>query len=202
MRTIRVWGILAVFVLTLQGQEISSLFTDVKAHQVGDVLSVIIAERANASRESKSNSQLNSEIGVNAGSKGNIADFLPIFGGSGSFKSKHNGQDATAQADRLTGRLSVRIVEKTENGLFKIKGERKLNVNGEENLMKLEGYVRPRDITSANTVFSYNIADARITYRKTGIGQSFLKTKTLTKWFTFAVAGLMVAASTGYFVFK
>jgi flagellar L-ring protein precursor FlgH len=202
MKTLRIWGFLAFFVLAAHGQEISSLFTDVKAHQVGDVISVIIAERANASRESKSSSQLNSEIGVNAGSKGNIADFLPVFGGSGSFKSKHNGQDGTSQADRLSGRLSVRIVEKTENGLFKIKGERKLNVNGEENLMKLEGYVRPRDITSANTVFSYNIADARITYRKTGIGQSFLKTKTLTKWFTFAVAGLMVAASTGYFVFK
>lgn len=183
-------------------QSLTSLYTDIKAHQVGDVLSVIVAERTNANRESKSTSQLNSEIGMEAGSKGNIADFLPIFGGSGSFKSKHNGQDGTSQADRLTGRLSVRIVKKLDNGMFEIKGERKLNVNGEENLMKLHGFVRPRDISSANTVYSYNIADAQITYRKTGLGQSIIKTKSIVKFITFSLAGLMVAASTGYFMFK
>lgn len=186
----------------LMAQAIPSLYSDIKAHQVGDVLSVIIVENANASRQSKSNSKLSSEIGMDAKSSGNIADFLPVFGGSGSFNSKHQGEDGTAQSDRLTGRISVRIVEQTENGMFKIQGERKLNVNGEENLMKLEGFVRPRDITSANTVYSYNIADARITYRKSGLGQSFLKTRTITKVVSFALAGLMVAASTGYFVFK
>ncbi|HHE54156.1 MAG TPA: flagellar basal body L-ring protein FlgH [Caldithrix abyssi] len=183
-------------------QAIPSLYSDIKAHQVGDVLSVIIVENANASRQSKSNSKLSSEIGMDAKSSGNIADFLPVFGGSGSFNSKHQGEDGTAQSDRLTGRISVRIVEQTENGMLKIQGERKLNVNGEENLMKLEGFVRPRDITSSNTVYSYNIADARITYRKSGLGQSFLKTRTITKVLSFALAGLMVAASTGYFVFK
>ncbi len=186
----------------LGAQDIASLYTDIKAHQVGDVLSVILVERSNASRESKSNSQLNSQIGMQAGSKGNITDFLPVFGGSGSFNSKHNGQDNTSQSDRLTGRMAVRIVEKADNGMLKIKGERKLNVNGEENLMKLEGYVRPRDITSANTVYSYNIADARITYRKTGFGQSFIKTKSVVKMITFSLASLMVAASAGYFMFK
>lgn len=201
----KIVNVLLVFLLgftLVRAQDITSLYTDIKAHQVGDVLSVILVERSNASRESKSNSQLNSEIGMEAGSKGNIADFLPVFGGSGSFKSKHNGQDNTSQSDRLTGRMAVRIVEKADNGMLKIKGERKLNVNGEENLMKLEGYVRPRDITSANTVYSYNIADARITYRKTGLGQSFIKTKSIVKFITFSLAGLMVAASTGYFMFK
>ncbi len=200
--------LMIIFLTVLMGfqlsvaQDIASLYTDIKAHQVGDVISVILVERSNASRESKSNSQLNSQINMEAGSKGNIADFLPVFGGSGSFNSKHNGQDNTAQSDRLTGRLAVRIVEKADNGMFKIKGERKLNVNGEENLMKLEGFVRPRDISSANTVFSYNIADAHITYRKTGLGQSILKTKSIVKFITFSLAGLMVAASTGYFMFK
>ncbi|NOX90054.1 MAG: flagellar basal body L-ring protein FlgH [Calditrichaeota bacterium] len=199
-----IYSMLMIFIWTfiLSAQQLQSLYSDIKAYRVGDVLSVIIVENANASRQSKSSSQLNSEVGIDAKSGGNIADFLPVFGGSGGFSSKHQGQDGTSQSDRLTGRLSVRIVEQTENGMFKIKGERKLNVNGEENLMKLEGFVRARDITSANTIYSYNIADARITYRKTGITQSFLKTRAITKIFTFAVAGLMVAASTGYFIFK
>ncbi|WP_457566496.1 flagellar basal body L-ring protein FlgH [Caldithrix abyssi] len=193
--------VLAVSALSF-AQAIPSLYSDIKAHHVGDVLSVIIVENANASRQSKSNSKLNSEIGMNAKSSGNIADFLPVFGGSGGFQSRHQGEDGTSQSDRLSGRISVRIVEQTENGMFKIKGERKLNVNGEENLMKLEGYVRPRDISSANTVYSYLIADARITYRKTGIGHKFIQTRTVTKILSFALAGIMVAASAGYFAFK
>ncbi len=197
-------GILFVLMLVgaLSAQQIPSLYTDIKAHQVGDVLSVIVVEKADASRQSRSKSSLNSQIGMDAKSSGNIANFLPVFGGSGSFNSKNQGEDGQSQSDRLTGRISVRIVEKTESGMFKIQGERKLNVNGEENLMKLEGYVRPRDITASNTVYSYNIADARITYRKSGLTHGFIKTRTVTKMITFALAGLMVAASTGYFVFK
>ncbi len=198
----KVFVFILIGTLLASAQTITSLYSDIKAHQVGDVLSVIIVEKANATRQSKSNSKLRSETGVEAKSSGNIADFLPVFGGSGSFDSKHQDEDGSAQSDRLTGRISVRIVEKTENGMLKIKGERKLNINGEENLMKLEGFVRPRDITAANTVYSYNIADAKITYRKSGLGQSYIKTRTVTKVLSFALAGLMVAASAGYFVFK
>ncbi len=198
----KVFVFILIGTLLASAQTITSLYSDIKAHQVGDVLSVIIVEKANATRQSKSNSKLRSETGVEAKSSGNIADFLPVFGGSGSFDSKHQDEDGSAQSDRLTGRISVRIVEKTENGMLKIKGERKLNINGEENLMKLEGFVRPRDITATNTVYSYNIADAKITYRKSGLGQSYIKTRTVTKVLSFALAGLMVAASAGYFVFK
>jgi len=35
--------------------------------------------------------------------------------------------------------------------------------------MVLEGYIRARDISANNQVFSYNVADAQITYKKGGI---------------------------------
>ena len=180
----------------------SSLFSDIKAHQVGDVLSVIIMENANASRETKSKSRSSSEAGIEAGSKGNIANFLPVFGGNGKINSDYSGEDGTQQNDRITGRITVRIVERMPNGTFKIKGEREIGVNGKENLMKLEGYVRPRDITTENTVYSYNVADAKIIYRKSGIKNAILGPGTTTKFFTWILGGLMVAASAGYFAFK
>lgn len=184
------------------GQNAGSLFTDIKAGNVGDVLSVIIVETANASRESKSNNSSKSDMDLDAGAKGNVASVLPSFGASSSLSSSYNGSDGTEQKERLTGRITVRIIEKTEGGMFKIKGERKLGVNGEENLMRLEGLVRPRDITTENTIYSYNIADAKITYRKSGIMNSFIKPGTFSKIFTWLIGGVMVAAATGYFVFN
>lgn len=188
---------------TLGGaQTVPSLFSDIKAREVGDVLSVIIVENANASRESNANSATRTGFDVNAGTSGNLADFLPVFGGSSDMATTADNKDQTAQKERLTGRISVRIVEKTPSGMLKIMGERKLGVNGEDNLMQLEGYVRQRDITTANTIFSYNIADAKITYRKSGITNRFLKPGTMSKLFTYLIGGVMVAAGAGYFAFK
>lgn len=184
----------------LQAQ--TSLFTDMKARQVGDVLTVIIVENANASRVSKSNSSSATDVKLDAAAKGNVANFLPVFGGSSSMGSNYKGQDGTEQNDRLQGKISVRIIEKTANGVFKVKGERKLGVNGTDNLMRLEGYVRPRDITTENTVYSYNVAEAKITYRKGGLTDGFISPGTTAKVFTWLIGGLTVAAATGYFVFK
>lgn len=183
-------------------QAIGSLYADIKASEVGDVLTVIIVESANASRESKSKSQSRAEMQAGASASGNLADFLPLFGGGSNISSNYAGSDGTEQRDRLTGRITVRIVEKTESGMFKIKGERKLGVNSEENLMQLEGYVRPKDINTDNSILSYNIADAKITYRKSGITNKLLGQGTLSKAFTWIVGGLMVAAGAGYFAFK
>lgn len=195
-------GLICGLLQSALAQSIGSLYADIKASEVGDVLTVIIVESANASRESKSKSQSKAEMQAGASASGNLADFLPLFGGGSNISSNYAGSDGTEQRDRLTGRITVRIVEKTESGMFKIKGERKLGVNSEENLMQLEGYVRPKDINTDNSIFSYNIADAKITYRKSGITNKLLGQGTLSKTFTWIVGGLMIAAGAGYFAFK
>jgi len=179
-----------------------SLFSDMKAAVVGDVLSVIIAESANAVQNSKSTSSSANDMNLNAAASGNVANFLPVFGGSSSIGSSYKGQDGTQQNDRLTGRISVKIIEVTGNGTFKVKGERKMGVNGTDNLMRLEGIVRARDITTENTVYSFNVADMKITYRDGGLTDGLLSKGTTGKVFTWLLGGLMVAAATGYFAFN
>ncbi|HGY55151.1 MAG TPA: flagellar basal body L-ring protein FlgH [Caldithrix abyssi] len=191
-----------IAVTPLIGQVAGSLYSDVKARQVGDVISVIIMETTSGSRESKSKSNSKSGMEVGASSSGNVMSFLPTFGGSGNLESNFTGSDGSEQKERLMGRLSVRIVEKTDNGMFKIEGERALAVNGEENIMALEGYVRPRDISHNNTVYSYQIADAEITYRKAGLDNRLFSDGTFPKLITWTIGGLMVAAALGYFAFQ
>jgi len=162
--------ILAILIALLSTQSYSqSLYGDIKAREIGDVLSVIISESANATRASSSSSSSNTQIDANAGTSGNLTDFLPLFGANAALSNSYNGDDDSNQKERLSGRITVRITEKTPGGMYRIAGERNLNVNGEENMMVLEGYIRARDISANNQVFSYNVADAQITYKKGGI---------------------------------
>jgi len=146
-----------------------SMFTDIKAHDIGDVITVLIAEMSNASRESSANISSSSALGADGSVSGNLSSFIPLFGMSTNVSEGHNDDEGTSQTEMVTGKITATIMEKDPNGLLKIEGSRKVNVNGETNIMEISGFVRDRDITSQNTVYSYYIANADITYKKTGL---------------------------------
>ena len=146
-----------------------SMFTDIKAHEIGDFITVLIAEMSNASRESSANISSSSALGADGSVSGNLSSFIPLFGMSTNVSEGHNDDEGTSQTEMVTGKITATIMEKDPNGLLKIEGSRKVNVNGETNIMEISGFVRDRDITSQNTVYSYYIANADITYKKTGL---------------------------------
>ena len=146
-----------------------SMFTDIKAHDIGDVITVLIAEMSNASRASSAKISASSGLGANGSISGNLSSFIPLFGMSTNVSEDHNDDEGTTQTEMVTGKITATIMEKDPNGLLKIEGSRKVNVNGETNIMEISGFVRDRDITSRNTVYSYYIANADINYKKTGL---------------------------------
>jgi len=146
-----------------------SMFTDIKAHDIGDVITVLIAEMSNASRESSASISASSGLGADGSVSGNLSSFIPLFGMSTNVSENHNDDEGTSQTEMVTGKVTAKITEKNSNGLLKIEGSRKVNVNGETNIMEISGFVRDRDISSQNTVYSYYIADADISYKKTGL---------------------------------
>jgi len=172
-----------------------SIFSDLKGCDVGDAVTVLIVESANATRESKISSSSSSNIGAEGLVKGNLTDFLPLFGASSKVSNSHSGSEGTEQKERLTGKITAFVVERTENGLLRIKGEKLVEVNGERNLMKIEGYVRPRDIMENNTVYSYNVADVKIIYRKAGIKNKLFKPGTFQRLTTWAIGIGLIALS-------
>tara|TARA_S200000501_G_C20866400_1_gene762066 strand:- start:2031 stop:2582 length:552 start_codon:yes stop_codon:yes gene_type:complete len=145
------------------------MFTDIKAHGIGDVITVLIAEMSNASRESSATISASSGVGADGSVSGNLSSFIPIFGMSTNISENHNDDEGTSQTEMVTGKITATITEKNSNGLLKIEGSRKVNVNGETNIMQISGFVRDRDISAQNTVYSYYIAEADISYKKTGL---------------------------------
>ena len=166
-----------------------SLYSDIKAHDVGEVITVLVVENASARQESNSNSRSNSSVTADGSLAGTFAEFLPVFGASSVLSSDIDKNNGSRQEDRLSGKITARITEVTEAGLFRIEGERTVEVNGEENVMRLEGLVRPRDIRTDNTVYSYNIAEASIVYRQAGIVNAVASPATISK--TLAVSVIL-----------
>mgnify|MGYP006277891755 CR=1 FL=1 len=193
----RILLLLSIFsiIFNLHAQSMArnnSLFSDIKAHNTGDVITVLIMEQANASRESQVESSSESDLSMSGSAEGNLTSFLPLFGSSSKIDNNYDGEEGTEQSDRLTGKLSATIIEEPGEGLYKIKGERILEVNGEENILQLEGLVRDRDIHTNNTVYSYNVANAKIVYRKGGLKNRFFQPGTFQKILTWGLGGGLI----------
>jgi flagellar L-ring protein precursor FlgH len=146
-----------------------SLYADHKARGTGDVVTILVSETANASHSSQVQRFDDNSVNAQGDVQGNLLQFLPVFGLKSNLKTDSNSREGTAQKDLLTGRITAVITEVTDNGMYKITGTKVINVNGERNLMTVKGTIRPRDIRSDNTVYSYNIADSRLYYSKAGV---------------------------------
>ena len=180
----------------------TSIYSDIKAHRVGDLITVHIIESSNALRESKVNSSSATDMSMDGSVAGSLTDYLPLFGASSKISNSSDGSEGTEQKDQLTGRISATIIEENENGMFYIEGKRILEVNGEMNTIKLDGFIRERDISTNNTVFSYNIANANIIYSKGGTLENIVNPNRVQKWLTWGVGlGLLGLAFVGPIAF-
>lgn len=99
---------------------------------------------------------------------GGIFSFIPLYNGGAKNKTQHKGEGQTSRRGNLRAQMTARITKILPNGDFEIEGKRTVNINNDTQITELTGVVRPRDITAENVVYSYNIADAKITYKGKG----------------------------------
>lgn len=172
-----------------------SLYADVRAYNVGDLLTVVLAERTSARRQSESSASSQAQVGGSgSASAGGFFDLDAQFGGQRAADSR------TVQSDLLSGTITARVVEVDAAGNLSIEGERRLNVDGDVHLMTVRGLVRPADVGPSNTVLSYQIAGADVAYEQEGRRPSFLRGRFLTVVGTAVVlvgAVLLGSAATG-----
>lgn len=154
-----------------------SMYSDIKAHRPGDVITVILTENISGSSSTDANTQSNTSGGAESGVQGNFLPFEPVFGGNASVNYNSDERITANQEQLLQGTFSVTVEEVTNTGNLLVIGSRSTEINGERHEMSIEGLVRPSDVTDSNEVLSYRIADADITYlKKDGIKEQFHKT--------------------------
>ncbi len=155
---------------SLWNQSNQSLFQDIKARRIGDILTITVSEESTASKEATTQANRGKSFdgsfnfsGAGAGSQVNAPVGAASFGPySGSFNSTFTGKGATSRADSMSAYMTVTVVGTLPNGNLVIRGSRWTKVNDEMQQIVLEGVVRPMDVTRNNTVLSQNIAEAKI----------------------------------------
>jgi len=155
--------------IVLTGGAPVSLYSDVKASKVGDVLSVIISESNTATKNSRTTTQKQNKAATKGtASSGVLQGLFPGIGGSMDLSDQYNGQGTTARSGQLTSRMTVRVVDVMPNRDLVVEGTKTLEINEDMEVVTLSGVVRPADITSSNTVNSSQIGNAKFIYKGKG----------------------------------
>ncbi len=145
------------------------LFEDRKPRFVGDILTIQINEKLNASQKANSATERKSEFEVGVpGISGVLGkDFKPLSA-SGSTSNTFDGKGETASSNAFTGTITVTVVEVLANGNLMVAGEKQIGVRRNSEVLKFKGVVNPHTIRPGNLVDSTQVADARLDYRGGG----------------------------------
>ncbi|HEX6736158.1 MAG TPA: flagellar basal body L-ring protein FlgH [Azonexus sp.] len=158
-----------------------SLVSDARVFRSGDVLTVLLQETTQASKNA------DTQIG-----KSSSAGATPVIIGSKTFNTNismeaqrdFNGGATSTQQNTLRGAITVVILGVLPNGLLHVQGEKSLYLNQGEEMIRVSGYVRPADIDTENRVSSQRIANARIVYAGKGTLADANNPGWLTRFFT------------------
>lgn len=136
--------------------------SDLRPRRVGDLITVMVYETSSASSSANTSAGRNAGVGVEART--------PVKGYEAGVKSSNqmDGRGRTERAGRVLAQITVAIKEITPQGDLVVAGEQLLEVNSERQQIRVEGRVRPQDVSDANVVLSTRIADAKISYAGQG----------------------------------
>ncbi len=169
-----------------------NLYSDRKAFRVGDIITITLQERTQASKNASSDISKDSSanLGLTSLFGGAVSGTNPLTKNSMDLSAQFSGtrdskgDSQAAQGNSLTGSLTVTIAEVLPNGVLAVRGEKWLTLNTGNELMRITGLVRADDIATDNTVVSTRVADARITYSGTGAFADASQPGWLSQFFT------------------
>ncbi len=152
------------------------LFVDMKAREVGDLVTVRISESPTGSLSAKTKTSRDSSI------EAGIPNLLGVAGTYGAnhsldekslfkanFKPSFTGEGTNERNGNLDAYITARVVQVLANRNLRILGKQEIKVNNETQYITISGIVRPQDINTNNEVQSCYIADARIGYSGRGV---------------------------------
>lgn len=149
------------------GAGYAPLTSGARASQVGDIITIALVERTQASKSNSANTDRSGNIGLTPPTTGPLSLFTSsdiAASGAQGFKGKGDA----AQSNQLSGEITVTVTKVFGNGAMLVRGQKQLTLNRGDEFIQLSGLVRAADIGPDNRVASTRVADARITYSGKG----------------------------------
>ena len=166
------FGLCIFFALTLTGTVradnlynpggFAGLISDNKARHVGDILTVIVYQNAEARNSASKSRSKESEVSGGWRMTG-VEEF-----GTARLGSDYTGRGEVRRSESFLTSVSVSVVGVPDDGTLLVEGHQRLFINGEATDVTLRGRVRSVDITPENTILSTRLADAEINYTGDG----------------------------------
>ena len=156
------------------------LATDLRARNVGDLVTIRIVESVRAQQVAATDSSRDANIsgGIDFlfGLQNQVPSSLELDQLVGANSSNDfQGGGSNSRTNALTTTVTARVIEVLPNGYLRVEASRLIQVNEEKERLSLTGIVRPYDIGPRNDVLSTQIADVEIRYGGKGVIGSNLK---------------------------
>lgn len=142
----------------------NSFYSDHKAHQAGDVLTVLIVEESSATESAQTSTAKTDALNAAATSPTRVQRQW-----QGTLGDQFDGGGQIARSGEMLARLSVEVDRVDRNGNLWVHGEQEIKINGERQRIRLTGMVRPDDVGPENTVASWRIESANIVFLGKGV---------------------------------
>lgn len=143
------------------------LFEDNKAHDVGDLLTIVLQESTAAKTTATTQVSKGSAISMAAPT---VLGIPVTVGGQAILEAdvngdrSFNGKGDSAQTNTLSGNVTVTVIARLANGNLVVQGQKQLRLNQGDELVQIQGIVRLVDISPDNTIPSSRVGEARIAY--------------------------------------
>src|SRR4051812_8293060 len=144
---------------------------DVRASQVDDLLTIIVAEQASAvtsgttktARSSSTKTVVSAAAGITRAS-GPLANLAGLSG-----DTQLSGQGTTSRSTNLSTTLTARVVHVLPNGALVIEASKDIQINSERQTITVRGVVRPTDVDSSNSVRSNRLGQLEVRVNGKGV---------------------------------
>ncbi|CUS47208.1 MAG: flagellar L-ring protein precursor FlgH [Idiomarinaceae bacterium HL-53] len=148
----------------------NGLYSDIKARDIGDIITVQLQESTSASKSATTDLSRATNVDLPTptilGRDLTFRDYSLSANVEGS--SGFQGDSSADQSNTLQGDITVTVIRILPNGNLIVRGEKWLTLNNGQEYIRLTGIIRPQDVSSENTVLSNRVANARIEYSGTG----------------------------------
>ena len=156
-----------------------SMFADMKARNVGDIVTINVVESATASNNASTKTARTS--GLEASWSGVLSKIVGDWVGNNQkvdFTNNFDGKGDTTRSSQLSTYITAQVIQVLPNGYLAIQGNRQVRVNNENQVINVQGVIRTEDINANNIILSTYISDAKIEL----IGQGAVSDKQRPGW--------------------
>lgn len=148
----------------------ASLFEDRRPRHVGDIITIVINEKVNASKNSATTVSRDGKVAADLSATPKfLAGLLRGQDASLSGSNALNAKGGANAANNFEGVITVAVIDVLANGNLVVSGEKQILINQGTEYIRFSGIVNPSTVVGNNTVSSTLVADARIEYSGKGV---------------------------------